>query len=79
MASFAGVDVSHGAVLAFVRAADDLALGTVFQFAWLFGFHLWCRVACEAAYDYALVSRLSRVGPSMIRLSVSCRLAAVSR
>jgi hypothetical protein len=30
MTSFAGVDVSYGAAFAFMRAADDLALGTVF-------------------------------------------------
>ena len=45
MTSFAGVDVSYGAVLAFVRAADDLTLGAVFEFAWLFGFNHWCCVA----------------------------------
>ena len=39
MTSFARVDVAYGAVLAFVRAADDLASGTVLQVAWLFGFH----------------------------------------
>ena len=38
MTSFAGVDVPYGAILAFVGAADDLTLGTVLQFAWLFGY-----------------------------------------
>jgi hypothetical protein len=33
MTSFAGVEVSYGAVLAFVGAADHLALGTFLQFA----------------------------------------------
>jgi hypothetical protein len=41
MPSFAGVDVSYGPALAFMRAANDFALGTVFQFAWLFGFQLF--------------------------------------
>jgi hypothetical protein len=30
MASLAGVDVSYGPVLAFMRATDDFASGTVF-------------------------------------------------
>jgi hypothetical protein len=36
MASFAGVDVSYGAVFALMRPTDDFALRTVFEFAWLF-------------------------------------------
>ena len=39
MAVFAGVDVSYRAAFTFVCAADDFALGTIFQLAWLSGFH----------------------------------------
>ena len=39
MAGFAGVDVSYRAAFTFVCAADDFAFGTIFQLAWLSGFH----------------------------------------
>ena len=39
MDGFAGVDVSYGAAFTLVDAADDFAFGTVFQLAWLSGFH----------------------------------------
>ncbi|MGB9156730.1 MAG: hypothetical protein WCB20_09585, partial [Chthoniobacterales bacterium] len=47
--SFAGVDVADGAVFALVCATDDFAASTVFEFAWLFGFHLCYSITCSAA------------------------------
>jgi hypothetical protein len=47
--SFAGVDVADGAVFALVCATDDFAASAVFEFVWLFGFHLCYSITCSAA------------------------------
>jgi hypothetical protein len=38
LARLTGVDVFYGARFAFMRAADDIALGAVLELAWWFGF-----------------------------------------
>jgi len=49
MASLAAVEVSYSAGFALMRPTDDFALRTVFESAWLFGFHFYCSIVRNVA------------------------------
>jgi hypothetical protein len=52
VSGFAGVDVSYDAGFARVHTTSDLALSAVFEFGWLFSFHLCCWICVQTILGF---------------------------